>query len=135
MPNTGYIQKKTARNIIVGIFVFFMLTLGVGLQYVERVARDYAVKQALLVNNSTTCAFRALVDPPIAGYKRSVAIQTHIANDTSRNAKVRQTAKDNAASASKTLKGLVSFRNVYHTVPPGYTCPKPPGTKGHTPHG
>lgn len=55
MPDSGYIRKSTARNIIVGIFIFFLLALGGGLQLVKKQAQDYAVAQATKQGNQTTC--------------------------------------------------------------------------------
>lgn len=120
MPDSGYIKKSTARNIIVGIFVFFSFAVGAGAQYAKQQATDQAVK----INNRTTCAFRDLVDTPIAGYRRTIALAQHVADDTSRNKKVRASAAKSVAANQKTLDGLIKFRAVYNTVPPGYKCPK-----------
>lgn len=49
------ISKKLARNIILGIFVFFLAALGGGLQLVKIQAKDYAVAQATKQGNQTTC--------------------------------------------------------------------------------
>jgi hypothetical protein len=123
MPDATYIKKKTARNIIVGIFIFFTLALGAGLQLVKIQARDYAVAQAVRVNNHTTCALRALVDPPIAGYKRTLALALKTADDPTVNKQTRERAAASARNTLKTLAGLQNFRAVYNTVPPGYKCP------------
>lgn len=119
MPDSGYIKKSTARNIIVCMFVFFSFAVGVGAQYAKQQASDQAVK----INNQTTCALRALVDPPIAGYRRSLALAVKTANDTTVDEAVRERASASAKNTQKTLSGLLQFRAIYNTVPPGYKCP------------
>jgi hypothetical protein len=119
MPNSGYIRKRSARNIIAGMFVFFTLGLGIGLQYVKQQAQN----QAASINNRTTCALRALVDPAIAGYERTLDLSLKTSNDQSVKEAVRLRAAATARNTQKTLSGLQNFRAVYNTVPPGYKCP------------
>lgn len=110
MPNSGYIRKSTARNIIVGIFIFFMLTLGGGLQYVKMNARDYAIKQAAIQGNQTTCV--------------STVILSRL------KASSDQGAKDMTVSRSQRLrsKATADFERalIYHLrpVPPSINCYK-----------
>lgn len=122
MPDRTFIKKKTARNIIFGIFLFFMLALGGGLQLVKVEARNYAVAQAVQINNRQTCALRALVDPAIAGYRRTLKLAKKTATDPTVNKAVQKRAVASATNTQKTLNGLLEFRAVYNTVPPGFDC-------------
>lgn len=108
------------------LFTLTILYLTLGLYVVKEYAAKEAAQRALTVNNATTCAFRQLVDTPIAGYRRTIKIQQAIVADNTRSAKVRETAQKNVEATTKTLDGLVNFRAVYHTVPPGFKCPAPP---------
>lgn len=108
------------------LFIFCISYMTFGLYLVKERAADAATTQAVAINNSTTCALRNLVDPTIAGLRRSIGIAQHVADDKGRNDKIRQTAKLSVRSSTKTLTGLLQFRAVYSTIPPGYRCPPVP---------
>lgn len=108
MPESGYIKKSAARNIIVGIFIFFMLTLGVGLQYVEQVARDYAVGQATKQGNQTTCVSTVILS-------RLKASSDQASTDQTTSESQRQRAKASSAFEQLLLNHLTP-------VPPTLNC-------------
>ena len=119
----GSVRRLTLAKIVAGQFFLFLILLGAGLQLVKYQLQNDAASLAVKVNNQTTCAFRQLVDTPIAGYRRTIKIQQAIVDDKSRNKKVRIEAAHNVKATEKTLDGLLKFRNVYITVPADYKCP------------
>lgn len=104
------ISKKLARNIIVGVFMFFLFALGAGLTYVEHVARDYAVEQATIQGNQTTCVSTVILS-------RLKASADQAASD-----KTTSESQQKRAQASADFEALLLSH--LKPVPPSLNCYK-----------
>ena len=119
MPDQGFVKKSAVRWLVVGLFMFNMIVLGAGLQFVKTYATDQAQTKARTVayeshlidvynQNRTTCALRALAEPQLKSYKKAAKDKTLSASARSRNRiRVEQTEK---------------FLAAYATIPPDFDC-------------
>lgn len=104
----GVVKRTTLAKIVAAQFFIFLLLLGGGLQLVKEQARDYAVTQASLQGNQTTCV--------------STVILARIKASSNQAAKDKTTSKSVRARAKASADFWQLLLNHLKPVPPNLNC-------------
>lgn len=133
------VRKSAVRRYVLGLFIFNLVVLALGLVVVKNYAEAEAKKKAEAVAlatraadrynlNRTTCSLRALVEPLIAADRLTLKSYKQAADDPTAKPAARKRNLQRVIDTQVKIDGEVAYLAAYATIPPDFDCSSLPVT-------